>query len=104
MPLLSYLLSSVSCSVARCLSVVLPRVNVTSTSVFLNSLVVDLVAFPIYVNFAYNILFLASFSVFLSLLTLFNVETSYLLLTKFGLSCFFLFVALQGLVNVFILL
>jgi len=35
------------------LSVVLSVVNVTLTSVFLNSFVMNLVSFPIYVNFAH---------------------------------------------------
>jgi hypothetical protein len=44
---------SVPCFVARHLSMVLPVVNVTLTSVFLNNFVINLVSFPIYVNFVH---------------------------------------------------
>jgi hypothetical protein len=49
MPLLSYLLWSGPCFVARRLSIVLSMVNVTLTFVFLKSVVINLVSFPIYV-------------------------------------------------------
>jgi hypothetical protein len=53
MLLLSYLLWSVPCFVARRLPIVLSVVNVTFTSVFLKSFVMNLVSFPVYVNFAH---------------------------------------------------
>jgi hypothetical protein len=60
-PLLSYLLWSVPCFVARRLSIVLTVVNVTLTSVFLNSFVINLVSFPIHVNFAHLIFWVSLF-------------------------------------------
>jgi len=53
MPLLSYLLWSAPYFVARRLSIVLSVVNVILTSVFLKSFVINLVSFPIYVNFVH---------------------------------------------------
>jgi hypothetical protein len=64
MPLLSYLLRSVPCFVVRGLSVVLAVVNVTLTSVFLNSLVIHPVSFLMYVNFAHFLSLVSRFFLF----------------------------------------
>jgi hypothetical protein len=52
-PLLSYVFCGVSCFIARRFSIVLSVVNAIFTSVFLNSFVINLVSFPVYVNLAH---------------------------------------------------
>jgi len=74
-PVFSYLFWSVPCLVARRLSIVLSAVNVTLTSVFLNSFVINFVSFLVYVNFAHFPFRISCFC-FFSLLYLLKVEAS----------------------------
>jgi hypothetical protein len=77
---LSYVFCGVSCSIARRFSIVLSVVNAISTSVFLNSFVIHLVSFPVYVNLAYLCLRMSCLCP-LPLLEL-SREALYLLLSK----------------------